>query len=76
MNKQPAACILANKREAVGKEGDRLLLEYASVLGESGLSLFQPCSSRICMEQLLDWIPAFAGMTVHTNNRKLQSYGR
>jgi len=33
----------------------------------------EPSSSRICMEQLLDWIPAFAGMTVHTKNRNLGS---
>jgi hypothetical protein len=25
------------------------------------------------MKRLFDWIPAFAGMTVHTNNRKLRS---
>jgi hypothetical protein len=25
------------------------------------------------MKQLSDWIPAFAGMTVHPNNRKLRS---
>ena len=25
------------------------------------------------MERLFDWIPAFAGMTVRTNNRKLRS---
>jgi len=25
------------------------------------------------MEQLLDWIPAFTGMTVHTKNRNLGS---
>jgi hypothetical protein len=25
------------------------------------------------MKQLFDWIPAFAGMTVHPNNRNLRS---
>jgi hypothetical protein len=25
------------------------------------------------MKQLSDWIPAFAGMTAHPNNRKLRS---
>lgn len=25
------------------------------------------------MKRLFNWIPAFAGMTVHTNNRKLRA---
>jgi len=46
-----AACILANKREYLGKKGDRLLLGYANVKGESWLSPF-PARNAMTMHKM------------------------
>jgi hypothetical protein len=49
--RQRVACILANKREYLGKKGDRLLLGYASAKGESCLPLF-PARNVMTMQKM------------------------